>query len=319
MLYRALLVSSLAAVLGSGNALASYPERPIKLIIPFSAGGGSDTTARLIVPYLQKNLPGAKFAVINKPGAGGSIAYTQLASAPADGYTIGMVNFPDVITGPITSKVKYASSDFEYLGAINREPTTISVLKSSAHKNLKSLLAAAKAKPGSISIAVPSLRNVHSVGLTLLSAETGIKFAKIPFKGGGPARNALLGGHVDAAALSMGAAAKKASKLNILMQMSRQRAATGQDVPTIAEAIGITTENYVTRTLAVKKGTPAEVVSKLRAAFKKALSDPALIAAAAKRRVAINYLDGVELASQSKNLKNRLVKLWQTNPWMQKK
>lgn len=316
-MFRCLTLMSTMLVAGAMTATAAdYPARAITMIVPFAAGGGSDATARLVVPFLEKYLPGAKIAVLNKPGAGGSIAYTEIVAAPADGYTLGMINFPDVVTGPITSSVNYAVEDFDYLGAINREPTTISVLASSPYQNLKDFLATAKEKGGSMSVAVPSLGNVHSIGLQLLSQDTGIKFNKIPFAGGGPARNALLGGHVDAAALSMGAASRKSGEIRILAQLSRERIETGKDVPTVLEETGIDVENNVVRTLAVKKGTPKDIVDQLRAAFKKAISDPELIAQAEKSSTALNYIDGDQLSQISNRLKERLTKLWETDPWM---
>ena len=106
----------------SAPATAAYPERAINYIVAYRVGGGSDRTSRAFVPFLEKHLgPGAKIAIINKPGAGGNIGFNAIANAKPDGYTIGMTNFPQAIVGPIMGKVKYTIKDFDFLGNVNRD------------------------------------------------------------------------------------------------------------------------------------------------------------------------------------------------------
>jgi len=314
------LISFLVIVAASGVARAEYPERAITFIVPYAVGGGSDRTARAIIPYLEKYLGGgAKIAVVNKPGAGGSVAWAGMATAKADGYTIGMVNLPDAVTGPMLNPdVGYKVDSFVYIGAINKEPTTITVKADSPIKDLAGFIAAAKAKPGKVTVGLPSLSNVHSVGATKFAAEVGIEINKIPLKGGGPTMNGLLGGHIESAALSVGAVSKKKDKVRVLVQMAKERAPTAPNVPTTVE-LGYKSTNYVIRSFAAPKGTPNTVLAKLRGAFKKAMEDAVFRKAAAKQRIAVVYMSGEELVATADDLDKSLSQLWKSNPWMSKK
>ena len=176
----------------SAPATAAYPERAINYIVAYRVGGGSDRTSRAFVPFLEKHLgKGAKIAIINKPGAGGNIGFNAIANAKPDGYTIGMTNFPQAIVGPIMGKVKYTIKDFDFLGNVNRGPTTFAVLNTSKYKSLADLMADVKKNPGKISMGMAALSSVHSIGTSKFMVKTGLKLNKVPFGGGGPARNAL--------------------------------------------------------------------------------------------------------------------------------
>ena len=243
-------------------AKAAYPERAINYIVAYRVGGGSDRTSRAFVPFLEKHLgAGAKIAIINKPGAGGNIGFNAIANAKPDGYTIGMTNFPQAIVGPIMGKVKYTIKDFDFLGNVNRGPTTFAVLKTSKYKTLADLMADVKKNPGKISIGMAALSSVHSIGTSKFMVKTGLKFNKVPFGGGGPARNALLGGHVPVLAISMSAIAKFRDKVNILAQASPERVSIGSWVPTFKEQ-GVDITNFVYRPVAAPKGVPAPILAK---------------------------------------------------------
>jgi tripartite-type tricarboxylate transporter receptor subunit TctC len=320
MLKKTTLISAVALALSATAAHADYPDRAITFVVPFSVGGGSDRTARTLIPYLEKHLgAGAKIAVVNKPGAGGNIAYAAMSTANADGYTIGMVNLPDAVTGPmVTENVGYSVDSFEFIGAINKEPSTITVKADSPIKDFAGFVAAAKKGKGAMTLGVPSLGNVHSVGTTKLSAELGISVAKIPLKGGGPTMNALLGGHIQSASVSVSAAAKQKDAVRILVQMADERAPTAPDVPTTKE-LGYKATSYVIRTFAAPKGTPSDVVAKLRTAFKAAMDDAEFQAAAGKQRIDLTYVSGEELLKTAEELDSSLSALWKSNPWIMKK
>ena len=127
----------LAAALG---AQAAYPEKPINLIVAYAPGGGSDLTARAFATYVEKYLGNnARIVVQNKTGAGGAIGFSQLANAPADGYTIGMINTPNVLTIPIERKVDFTWQRFDLLGNLVDDPGNFAVHASSPVKTLKEL------------------------------------------------------------------------------------------------------------------------------------------------------------------------------------
>jgi tripartite-type tricarboxylate transporter receptor subunit TctC len=227
-----------------------------------------------------------------------------------------MVNLPDAVTGPMLSTdLPYAVDSFSYIGGINKEPTTISVRADSEIKTLDDFVNAARGKGGAMTAGVPSLGNVHSIGISKLAAAKQFEIIKIPLKGGGPTRNALLGGHVDSAGLSVSAAAKKAKELTILVQMADERAPTAPDVPTTKE-LGIDITNNVIRTFAAPKSTPPNVLNALREAFEKAINDPDFLSDAKKQKIAVVYSTGDELVVTASGLDAELRALWQTNPWM---
>src|SRR4051812_28633726 len=144
-----LLSSALAA-----PARAAYPERPITLIVAYSPGGGTDLVARALAPYLEKYLGGgAKLVIVNRPGAGGEIGFAAIANAPADGYTIGFVNTPPLITIPIERTAQFGGPQrFDLLGNIIDDPCNFAVHADSPFRNLKDLAEYARANPGKVTV-----------------------------------------------------------------------------------------------------------------------------------------------------------------------
>ena len=147
---------------------------------------------------------------------------------------------------------------------------------------------------------------------------TGLKFNKVPFGGGGPARNALLGGHVPVLAISLGAIAKHKKKVRIIAQASPDRKSHGSWVPTFKEQ-GVDLTNFVYRPVGAPKGVPAGAMKKLRAAFKKAINDPNFHKVAKKQRIPVEYTSGPEMAKIANESHRVHEKLWNTRPWMKKK
>ena len=149
----ALLVAGAAALAGvaPGVAHAAYPEQPINMIVAYAPGGGTDIIARVLARYMEKYLGNdAKIVVQNRPGAGGAIGFSAIASAPPDGYTIGFINTPNVLTIPIERKATFTWQSFDLLGNIVDDPGNFSVHADSPIKTLADLAAYAKANPGAV-------------------------------------------------------------------------------------------------------------------------------------------------------------------------
>ena len=179
-------------------------------------------------------------------------------------------------------------------------------------------MADAKKNPGKISIGVAALSSVHSIGTSKFMVKTGLKLNKVPFGGGGPARNALLGGHVPVLAISISAIAKFKDKVRIIAQAAPKRVSIGSWVPTFKEQ-GVDITNFVYRPVAAPKGVPAPILAKLRAAFKKAIADPAFLKVAKKQKIAVEYTSGLEMTKVANASHMAHEMLWKTNPWMKKK
>lgn len=134
---------ALSVMLAAAPAWAEWPEKSIELIVAYSPGGGTDITARVLQPLLEKEL-GQKVVVINRPGAGGEIGHAALANAKADGYTMGIVNIPPMLTIPITRKASFATDDIQPVAGLVQDPSALSVPASSPFLTLDELVAFAK-------------------------------------------------------------------------------------------------------------------------------------------------------------------------------
>lgn len=284
----ALAAASLFALAGCGanpgatNASTSdFPRKgkTIDLVVAFSSGGAVDTAARLIQPILEKEL-GTNVEVINKPGAGGQIGYTQLTSAAPDGYTIGATGSPSVVVSPLdpTRGAKYTRDSFQPLGRQVIDPAVIAVQPDSPYQTLKDLLDAAKANPKSMTASTTGLQTGEHFAMAQIQEVTGAEFAPVHFsEGASQATTAFLGKHVDilVANVSDVTDLTKQGKARVLGVMTSERSPSLPDVPTFKEA-GYEVEAGTARGYSAPAGLPDEVAKKLEAAIKTAIEDPAV-------------------------------------------
>lgn len=261
----------------AGSALAQqYPEKPIEVIVGFSAGGGVDITARTLAPYLEKEL-GQPVVVVNKPGAGGAIAWTDVAQSKPDGYTLGSINYP-AISG-VTAKAGLAFDPIEtftFLGNVVLEPNVIAVPANSPHKTLADAIAFLKANPSGLSYGATGSTSLD--GLTALAIETaaGVRFRVVNFEGGPDMITAALGGHIDALGLGVAEVLPyyKDGSLRVLGVGGSERSPYFPDVPTFAEQGYPIPINGSSRGLLMPAGADEAVVAKLRQAIEKAAAMP---------------------------------------------
>ncbi|NYD78497.1 tripartite tricarboxylate transporter substrate binding protein [Arthrobacter cupressi] len=289
---------------GSNNANNSGTDFPkkgktIELIVSFSSGGAVDTAARLVQPILEKEL-GTNVEVVNKPGAGGQIGYTQLTSAKPDGYTIGATGSPSVVVSPLDPArgAKYTRSSFQPLGRQVIDPTVIAVQPDSPYKTLKELLDAAKAKPKSMTASTTGLQTGEHFALAQLQETTGAEFAPVHFsEGASQATTAFLGKHVDilVANVSDVTDLNKQGKVRVLGVMTAERAPSLPDVPTFKEA-GYDIEAGTVRGYSAPAGLPDAVAKKLEAALKKAIEDPTVVKKMEDLGLQTSYLSGADYA-----------------------
>ncbi|ADX71303.1 uncharacterized conserved protein [Pseudarthrobacter phenanthrenivorans Sphe3] len=284
----ALAAASLIALTGCGAnagtttaAGGDFPKKgkTIDLVVAFSSGGAVDTAARLIQPILEKEL-GTNVEVINKPGAGGQIGYTQLTSAAPDGYTIGATGSPSVVVSPLDPSrgAKYTRDSFQPLGRQVIDPAVIAVQPDSPYQNLKELLDAAKASPKSMTASTTGLQTGEHFAMAQIQEVTGAEFAPVHFsEGASQATTAFLGKHVDilVANVSDVTDLTKQGKARVLGVMTSERSPSLPDVPTFKES-GYEVEAGTARGYSAPAGLPDEVAKKLEAAIKTAIEDPAV-------------------------------------------
>jgi tripartite-type tricarboxylate transporter receptor subunit TctC len=269
---RTFLGAALLAAAGSAFA-STYPSRPIRIVVPFSAGGGTDIIARVVADKLSQKL-GQPVVVINTPGAGGTIGGASVARAEPDGYTL-LVWHVGMISSAHTNKpLPYDPlKSFTPIGQLSTAANLIAVNPSVPAKNLKELVALAKAKPGELNYGSSGIGGADHLAGELLAEVANIKITHVPYKGGGPATVGVVGGEVQfvTGSASQVMTMVKAGKLRPLAVMHKQRIASLPEVPTAAEA-GLPELDYKTWFgMWGPAGMPADVVAKISGALKEAL------------------------------------------------
>jgi tripartite-type tricarboxylate transporter receptor subunit TctC len=262
-------------------AQAAYPNQPIKLIVPFPPAGGTDVVSRLMTDKVRAST-NWNFVVDNKAGAGGNIGMDAVAKSKPDGYTLGMGQTANLAINPtLYPKMPYdAAKDFVPVALVAGQPVVLVVRPEAPFKSLADLVAAAKAKPGALTMASAGNGTVGHLTGEVFAKQAGIKHVHVPYKGAGPAATDLLGGQVDYyfATPQTVAGFIKSGKLRALAVSSAKRLQLLPDTPTVAESgyKGFDTSDW--KMLVAPAGTPAAVVNRLNAEVEKAMSKPETVA-----------------------------------------
>lgn len=268
--------------------LGQYPDRPIKLIVPWAAGGDTDVIYRTFAPLMQKHL-GGTIVVANVGGASGTKGAKEAKDSPADGYTIFAVH-DSIHSTYYTGVADVNYSDFEPLCLVSATPSIVTASPKTPWGDMKALLADAKARPGQITVGA-TLGSTSHFFPAMVEKAAGIKFKYVSYEGTAPRMNALLGGHIELAESNLTQKGKAdAGQLKFLAIASAARHSEIPAVPTLRE-LGINVEYAVNRGLIAPKGTPADVLGKLRSACGVAAKDPSFAEAMKKHGTIVNYLD----------------------------
>lgn len=267
------------AVAVAATAAFAYPEKPVTIVVPFPPGGSTDNIARVLAQKLSEKM-GQSFVVDNKAGATGTIGAAFVKRAPADGYTLFVSSLgPFVIAPHLLKGVQYdALKDFDPITVAVQAPNVLAVPASSPYKNVAELLAGLKKSPGKVSFASSGNGSSDHLSAELLWQQTGTEGLHVPYKGGGPAINDLLGGQVDAAFVNINGIIQhvKAGKVRALAISSEKRSPLMPDVPTLQEQGVRGAEVQSWQAVAAPRGLPADVRAKLHAAIVSSLNDPAV-------------------------------------------
>ncbi|MFM7461291.1 MAG: tripartite tricarboxylate transporter substrate binding protein, partial [Burkholderiales bacterium] len=255
-----------------GHAQANYPEKAVRYIIPFAPGGESDIAARFQQLVFKKKY-GHDFIVDSKPGGSGALAWSQANTFPGDGYTWISTNLPHLVLQPMEGNVQYKTEDIHNVYFYHYTPDAIVVRTESPFKTYQDLIAAAKAKPDSVSIAGSGLNSANHVANVRLEAAAGIKLIYVPFKGTGDLVASLLGGHVDAAMSYVTLALAQKGRTRMLAIATEKRHPAFPDTLTFKE-LGIDWVDGAYRGVAVPKSTPAELRKKISDIFAEINKDP---------------------------------------------
>ena len=264
----------LALGLPGALALAAYPDQPIKLVVPFPAGGSTDLVARAISVDLSKEL-GQTVIVDNKAGAGSLIGSEFVAKAPPDGYTLLMAGLTNVFLPYVHKDLRFDPvDDYMRVGLVGDLPNVIAVNAKSPYKTLKELIAAEKAKPGSLSFGSAGVATPSHLVCEMVNHETGMKMQHVPYKGNAPAVNDLMAGVIPVMCNNLGGTLPYMSggQIRILAQTGKVRSPSAPDVPTFAELGLAGLDTGLWMGIEAPKGTPKPVVDKLNQALGKVMA-----------------------------------------------
>ncbi|HTS84045.1 MAG TPA: tripartite tricarboxylate transporter substrate-binding protein [Usitatibacter sp.] len=271
---------AIASAAWTGAANAQYPTHAVTLVVPFAAGGPTDTVARSLGAAMSKTL-GQPVVIENKLGAGGTIAANYVAKANPDGYTIFIHHNGMATAVGLYHKLPYNPlTDYEYIGQVADVPMTLLARKDFPADNLKDLVAYVRANKEKINLANAGLGAVSQLCGMLFMQSVGAEFTTIPFQGTAPAMVALLGGQVDILCdqTTQTIPQIKAGKVKFYGVTTKERIKALPDAPTLDEQGLKDFEVVVWHGVYAPKGTPKEALDKLNAALRAALKDPDVIA-----------------------------------------
>ena len=240
-MHRYIFAGAAALLIAAGSAQAAapqYPSKPVRLIVPFPAGGGVDIVARLLTPHLSERW-GQQVIVDNRPGAGATLGADLAAKAAPDGYNLLLANTAHAINATLFKKLPYdAVKDFRPISLVATQPSVLVVHPAVPVKSVKELIALAKAKPGQLNYASSGNGTPPHLSAKMFESMAGIEMTHVPYKGAAPALTDLLGGQVQLMFATIVSSAQhvQSGRVRVLAVTSAKRSPTFPDLPTVAEA-----------------------------------------------------------------------------------
>ena len=311
---KVLILIIAAALIFPLSALAAYPEKPIRIIVPSKAGGSTDTTARLFIKSAKNHWPNAEFIIKNVGGSGGQKGFEEIARAKPNGYTIGMVFTTQVVAHIVSKRARYTLDSFHIIGNAMQDPLIIGVPADSPIQNLKEFIAAAKAD--SLTAAVNGIGSDDFVAAKKFEQQTGVTFNLMPTKGSTEQKAMILGGHIDASFMNLSQlqAQHKAGKARIIAILSDQRSDILPDVKTATEQ-GYPVSMTATRGFVAPAKIDKKILAKLDDLVAKVNQDPDFAAACNKAVLFRLPMTGPEYLSYLTDLQAETQKFYDMNPW----
>ena len=252
----------------------AYPDKPVQYVIPFVPGGESDLVARLQAQVFSTKFK-QEMIVVNKAGAGGALAWSQMNSMPGDGHTIVGVNLPHIVLQPLEPGTQFKTEDITPVYFFHYTPDAVIVSADSPFRTFADLVKAAKEKPEAVTIAGSGTNTANHVAAVRLDRELGIKTTYVPFKGTGEMVSSILGNHVAAAMSYSTLAIQQKGKMRMLAVATEKRLSQFPDVPTFRE-LGFDWVDGAYRGIGVPKSTPPAVRKQVSDMMDAINKDPAL-------------------------------------------
>jgi tripartite-type tricarboxylate transporter receptor subunit TctC len=300
---------------GAAPAGAWQPDRQLTMVVAFAPGGGTDAAARTIARFMERDL-GQPVVVLNRPGAGGEIGFAELARARPDGYTIGFINTPHIVTLPIERQTRFKLDDFSLIANIVDDPGGLFVLADSPWTSMADLLAAAKARPGSIGYGSTGIGSDDHLAVLALERASGTSFLHVPFAGSAQVKQNLLSRAIPLACMNMaeGINEWRQGVLRPLAQMGTTRWDAAAEVPTLKE-LGFDVVEGSMRGMAAPAGLPPAVLARLAQAVQRTVENPEFQAAATQQSLPLRFLPPDPYRAELLALRSRYQALWAQHPW----
>ena len=304
------LALALTLLLAAMPAAAAYPEKPVSMIIAFTAGGSSDVQARIMQKYWDKYVK-EPWVFVYKPGAGGIIGFTEIAKAAPDGYAIGGLNVPHLVLQSLAQRAAFDAESFDYIAQVVYDPQCVVVLKGSKFKSFSEILEYARKNPNKLKVGlVGPLSGHHLMFLEFCKLFPDAKLSRVFYKGAADQNAALLGGEVDLIFGNINDVMRSIEEFNVLNVAAEKRNSFLPDVPTLKEQ-NINLVSDIRRIFAAPKGTSPEALAFLRKTFKKICNDPDYLSDMKKAGQPAEYMDGAATAAYIRSVQEADKKLLQ--------
>src|SRR5262249_3421275 len=259
------LAANAGLALLPSTALAAYPDRPVKIVVPSAPGGTSDIVARLLASALSQSL-GQSVFVENRAGANGNIGIAAVAKAEPDGYTLLVASSVIVVNPTLSKQATYdPARDFAAIADLGSSPNVIVTRPDTGIKDVADLITRARKNPDQLNFSSPGVGSISQLGAELLKLRADIRMQHVPFTGAGPAAQAVLAGTTQLAAVNIGTVIQliKAGSLKALVQTGKERRFDLPDIPTLAEAGVPNAASETFQALLAPAGAPKEIVDRL--------------------------------------------------------
>ncbi len=308
----------LSVFIPASNVFAgSYPDKPITVIVAFGAGGNTDVGARILLPYVEKEL-GVPLTIVNKPGGGGWVGWTRLVNAKKDGYTIGYINTPNLITGYLDPQFKRNKSldDFALIANHVTDYGCISINKDEKRfSNIKELVE--YAKKNDLTVTTTGANGDDHIAMLKMNQHYGTRFIPVHTKGTANQRAAIIGGHVDVNFSNVGDTniAHKDGELKILAVMAPKRSRFLPDVPTLEEEGYPNVYSWSSRGLSAPKGIDPAQLEVLKNAFEKGLANAVHLEKMEAMGLEVDVRTGEEYKKMLEGEEERVLELKSTLGW----
>lgn len=305
---------AVVAALATPALAQDYPAKPIEIIVPSSAGGSTDTTARIFAEIAESKFDGFKFVINNIDGSGGQKGFEAIARAKPDGLTIGMVFTPQLVAHVASGRASYKLDSFHVIGNIADDPAIVVVPKDSAIKTLDDLAKAAK--DSELTVAVNGIGSDDFLAAKSFEEVAGVTFNLLPTKGSTEQKAGILGGHVDASFMNLSQmiGQHKSGDAHIIAMLTDKRSEELPDMPTGVEQ-GYDVQMRATRGFATPAGIPEDVRVKLDDIFTDVMADPGFQEKAKASAIYLLPMSGAEYTSYLEKLLADTQKVFDAAPW----